>query len=213
MNPYPLLHQLIDQLEHFQRAHQGARAVSDFAHWLLREEAASSETTENRRTPEQAFQFVRMNTLFYRTARQYARKALEGTPLRSEDEYAYLDLLKNGPLPKTALIHLNRHEKPTGMDIIRRLVASGLARQSDNPDDGRSQLIHITESGSALVQQLAPRMQFVAELSTGNATEGDMTRSIAFLDELEQFHQLVLAKTKGNGLVDLVHTAKALFAR
>jgi len=204
------MHDLLHGLERYEHQRSAiSHSIEDFAHWILqnKSKAGLSDTI-----PDAALEIHRVSQLvvfLQRYAKQYARKALEGTSLSSEDEFVYLIILyQAGPMSKTTLIHENRHEKPTGMDIIRRMIEAGYMAQSDNPDDGRSKLLHITPEGRDLIEKLNSRMDFVAELVTGNLTTDELQTLVYLLEKLENYHQLVQAKTKGGDFADLIKAVK-----
>lgn len=207
MKSYQIVRELLDHLERYEQAHKGRSSVPDFAHWILREQVQEPSA------PVSPFEVHRISQLvvyLQRYAKGYTRKALEETSLSSDDELIYLIILfHNGPMSKTALIHENRHEKPTGMDIIRRLINAGFVVQSENPEDGRSKLLQITESGRLLVQKLEPRMHFVAELVTGNLDQNELNTLFFLLEKLETYHQVIQAKVKGGDFADLIRAVKA----
>lgn len=207
MKSYQIVRELLDHLERYEQAHKGRTSVPDFARWVLDEQPKESLAY----VP--SFEMHRISQLvvyLQRYAKGYTRKALEGTPLSSDDELIYLIILfHSGPMSKTALIHENRHEKPTGMDIIRRLINAGFIVQSENPEDGRSKLLQITESGRLLVQKLEPRMHFVAELVTGNLDQNELNTLFFLLEKLETYHQVIQAKVKGGDFADLIRAVKA----
>ncbi len=207
MKSYQIVRDLLDHLERYEQAHKGRSSVPDFARWVLQEQPKGPSV------PVLAFEMHRISQLvvyLQRYAKGYTRKALEGTALNSDDELIYVIILfHNGPMSKTALIHENRHEKPTGMDIIRRLISAGFIAQSDNPEDGRSKLLQITESGKNLVQKLEPRLNFVAELLTGNLDQNELGTLFHLLEKLENYHQVIQAKSKGGDFADLIRAVKS----
>ena len=210
MKTYKILHDLLHNLESYEHQRlEISHSIEDFARWILQNnakivgnESLSGETIETHRVSQ-------LVVYLQRYAKQYARKALEDTILSSEDEFVYLIILyQAGPMSKTALIHENRHEKPTGMDIIRRMIEAGFMGQSDNPDDGRSKLLHITPEGRELIERLNTRMDFVAELVTGNLKADELQTLIYLLEKLENYHQFIQAKTKGGDFADLIRAVK-----
>jgi DNA-binding MarR family transcriptional regulator len=94
------------------------------------------------------------------------------------------------------------------MDIIRRMIEAGFMAQSDNPEDGRSKLLHITPEGRDLIDKLSTRMDFVAELVTGNLSSEELHTLVFLLEKLENYHQLIQAKTKGGDFADLIRAVK-----
>lgn len=197
---YELLHTLLPYLEAYERAYPKAQGPQHFAVWLLR------QTTESDPVPAGESEQAAENTdsgigklLVYlnRYRKVYARKALEGSALGTVDEFAYLALLiEQGPLTKSDLIQRNRHEKPTGMEIIRRLLVLGMAVQSDDPDDRRSKRLTITTLGTATAGQVAGQMGKVSTLLTGTLSAAEKMLLLQLLEKLEGFHQLTMARLR-----------------
>jgi DNA-binding MarR family transcriptional regulator len=211
MKSYQIAKDLLDQLEQYERQNPQNVSIKGFTRWMMQTQEIIPKESEAafEMNPEEASMISQYVVLLQRYAKGYARKALAGTPIGSEDEFIYLIILmENGAMSKTALIQQNRHEKPTGMDIIRRLIAAGYIEQSDNPEDKRSKLLNISREGKAIVEKLYPRMQFVAELVAGNLTPGEASTLLSLLEKLEHYHQFIQAKTKGGDFADLLRAMK-----
>ncbi|MEO6037050.1 MAG: MarR family transcriptional regulator [Saprospiraceae bacterium] len=198
---YELLQTLLPYLEAYERAYPKARPPQHFAVWLLRQTTESEQLAEqNGDQPTQESPDVSIGKLLVylnRYMKIYARKALEGSSLGTMDEFVYIAMLiERGPLTKSDLIQRNRHEKPTGMEIIRRLLALGLVVQSDDPDDRRSKRLTITPPGMEAFGQVAGQMSKVSTLLTGNLSAAEKMLLLQLLDKLEAFHQLTLAKLR-----------------
>jgi MarR family transcriptional regulator, lower aerobic nicotinate degradation pathway regulator len=200
---YGLLNQLLPLLEAFERAFPGEQDPQRFAVWLMAQQPAVEETTPSdiatSRQESEASALVRLLAFLHRYARLYARKGLEATNLGSLEEYAYLDTLRqSGPISKTELIQKNRHEKPTGMEIIRRLLDLGLMLQQDDRDDRRSKLVSLSPQGIELLDTLTETMQKIFRLTTGNLSAVERLQLLQLLEKLERFHQVVQARLKTN---------------
>lgn len=198
---YDLLQTLLPHLEAYERAYPKGQSARHFAVWLLRQTTDPEELQEGsagaaeREKTDGAI--GKLLIYLNRYIKVYARKALEGSPLGTMDEFVYLVMLtEQGALTKSDLIQRNRHEKPTGMEIIRRLLALGLIAQSDDLDDRRSKRLTITPQGTNVSGQVAGQMAKVSTLLTGNLTMAEKLLLLQLLDKLENFHQLVLAKLK-----------------
>lgn len=210
---YELLQTLLPYLEVYEKAYPKQQNPQHFAVWLARQSAnkqqvASRKTSDGNEKSDSA-EIGTLLVFLNRYARNYAKKALEGSALGSMDEFVYLAiLLEAGAQTKSELIYRNRHEKPTGMEIIRRLLAAGLVVQSDDPNDRRSKQLQITENGQALVKQVVEKMDFVTELLTGNLNSAEKLLLLQILDKLEDFHQFIQAKTKGGDFAETVRIVR-----
>ncbi len=198
---YDLLQSLLPQLEAYERAYPKMHQPKHFAVWLLRQNGENEPDIEQdvEQPPREHTDVAigRLLVFMNRYVKVYVRKALEGSPLGTMDEFVYLAMLiEQGPLTKSDLIQRNRHEKPTGMEIIRRLLALGMVVQNDDPDDRRSKRLSILPLGMATFQQVAGQMGKVSTLLAGNLSAAEKMLLLQLLDKLETFHQLTLAKLK-----------------
>lgn len=200
---YRLLESLLPHLEAYERLYpQQAPQLHHFAVWLARQ-STEADTGASPRSVESApatsidAANAQLLAFLYRYARTYAKKALEGAVLGTMDEFAYLNtLFSQGPMSKSDLIQIHRHEKPTGMEIIRRLLAMGLIDQRDDVHDRRSKVLSPTEAGRAMLNQTSANMGKAAQLLMGNLTPSEKMALYQLLEKLEQFHQVVQAKMK-----------------
>lgn len=193
---YALLTALLPLLESYEKAYPSDTDPQRFAVWL------SLQATATGKAPTAIAQedglLLQLLGFFNRYVRGYARKALEGSPLHTIDEYAYLAAVQAaGSLTKSALIQQQRHEKPTGMEIIKRLLELNLLVQADDPADRRSKRLTLTPEGTQLVDALAPNMQQVGRITAGNLTPLERVQLLQLLQKLETFHQVVQAKIRG----------------
>lgn len=212
---YQLLQTLLPLLEEYEKTNTKADDVQHFAVWLTRQQANPIEAEEpvmqplGPETPEVAI--GRLLFFMTRYARNYCRKALEGMVLGSMDEFVYLSSLHClGSMTKSELIHSNRNEKPTGMDIIKRLLAMGLIRQEDDLEDRRSKQIAISEKGLEVLMPLYGRMGLVSHIVAGNLTKSERITLVQLLEKLELFHQVMQAKTKNESFEGMLKVAVGL---
>ncbi len=105
-------------------------------------------------------------SLLHRYSKGYIKRALTASDLlQSEEEYSYLASLMSGkPQTKTELNALNAMEKTSGAEIIRRLVAKGLAEERPDERDRRSVLVTITPLGRAELMKVFPLLRTAALL-------------------------------------------------
>lgn len=193
---YALLTALLPLLESYEKAYPGDTDPQRFAVWL------GSQADVVGKAPAAIAKedglLLQLLGFFNRYVRGYARKALEGSPLHTIDEYAYLAAVQAaGSLTKSALIQQQRHEKPTGMEIIKRLLELNLLAQTDDPADRRSKRLTLTPEGMQLVDALAPNMQQVGRITAGNLNPLERAQLLQLLQKLEAFHQVVQAKIRG----------------
>lgn len=208
MNRYDLLKQLLEHVEDYEKGKNSLDDlnINDFAHWLSAKtrplptaepivfDGDKTVTTDNS-------ELGQLVSLLYRYVKIYAKQAMEDSPLNNVDEFSYLIVpMVHGEMSKTELISHNVHEKTTGMEIIKRLTKLGFLEQNAAPNDGRSQLVRISDSGRQVLFPLLTEMRKVSLIANGNLTEVELTTLIGLLKKLEIFHKDILHHEK---MVDL----------
>ena len=202
-NRYEFLQNLLGQVETYEKEKGAVEHwdISDFAQWL------SIQTSTPKVAPPKMGEEAGLGELVtsvYRYAKLYSKKAMEDTPLSSIDDFGYLiNLFVHGEMTKTELIGRNIHEKPTGMEIIKRLLKQGFLSQSDDPQDGRSQLVNINETGRFVLFQLLNQMRKVETIAHGKLNQQEQAALLYLLRKLHVFHNNIY-KTEKNIDLDLI---------
>jgi DNA-binding MarR family transcriptional regulator len=124
-----------------------------------------------------------------RYAKSYIKKALDGTPLQTGEDFTALAiLLTHDNLSKSELISYNLQEKTSGTEVIRRLISAGLVKQWDDLKDKRSKHIAITDEGKELLYRVFVDMDNVGKMITGKLTIAEKFTLQYLLQKLENFH-------------------------
>ncbi|WP_432707996.1 MarR family winged helix-turn-helix transcriptional regulator [Pedobacter sp.] len=127
----------------------------------------------------------------YRYAKLQAKAAIANTSFSTPDDFIYLiSLISFGSMTKTALIKKNVHEKSAGIQIINRLINSGLAEQSATDVDKRNRMIHITEKGIQLLQESMDNIRKASSNVTEPLSYTEKMDLVRLLLKLENFHEL-----------------------
>jgi DNA-binding MarR family transcriptional regulator len=208
---YELLSSLLPFLEEYERTYPKHQHPQHFAVWLARQTSTEEQVSgkDAGTAVTEATDIQRIVLFLNRYMKSYAKKALEVSSLGSLDEYLYLHAVsQSGGLSKSDLIYRNRHEKPTGMEIIRRLLAGGLIKQTDDQEDRRSKQLHITENGQNVLDQVVARIGFVTELLSGSLNGAEKLLLLQILEKMESFHQLLQARTKGGDFEEITRAIK-----
>ncbi|QTE39030.1 MarR family winged helix-turn-helix transcriptional regulator [Mucilaginibacter sp. P25] len=203
MKSYQLIHQLIDLVDELEKENQGREvSLQDFTGFLLNkvgDPAVNNHSSEVRfgdndsAALDIAYQLDnnigRLFVFMSRYAKSYIKKALEGTPLQTAEDFTALAILLTHPhLSKSELISHNLQEKTSGTEVIRRLVVSGLVRQWDDEKDKRSKHIAITDEGKKLLFQVFEHTNYVGQIITGRLTFAEKFTLQYLLQKLENFH-------------------------
>jgi len=222
---YKLLKEIVEKLEQYEASHEDKNQISlqGFASFITvnnKKELESKhlESGDNSGIVKGEFGeidpmsstleiVIGQNIIFlYRYAKQYTKKALKDSELRTADEFTYLATLLNyTKLSKIELINKSVQEKTTGMETIKRLLKNNLIEQFDNPDDNRSQLIQLTEKGRGVLFGVFHNMDLVSKIIVGNLTENEKIQLALLLKKLDNYHHDIHTNKKGLGLEFLVY--------
>lgn len=203
MKSYQLIHQLINLVEQLEEESPGREhSIQDFTGFMLNkvgQPTADGRTGEVRFgnhdsvAVERAYQLDnnigRLFVFMSRYAKSYIKKALEGTPLQSAEDFTALAILNtHDHLSKSELISYNLQEKTSGTEVTRRLIAAKLVRQWDDPKDKRSKHIAITDEGKQVLYRVFVDMSNVGKIITGKLSIAEKYTLQHLLQKLEDFH-------------------------
>jgi DNA-binding MarR family transcriptional regulator len=203
MKSYQLIHQLITLVEQLEDERNGAEVtIQDFAGFLLNQVGdpagdivngdirfGKNETTAQELAYQLDNNIGRLFVYMSRYAKSYIKKALDGTALQTAEDFTGLAiLLTHDHLTKSELISHNLQEKTSGTEVIRRLIAAGLARQWDNPEDKRGKYVGITDKGKQLLYEVFVDMSYVGKMITGKLSVSEKLTLQYLLQKLEHFH-------------------------
>src|SRR3954471_4219728 len=90
-----------------------------------------------------------------RTARRLRQEAGGGLSPTLTAALATVD--RHGPLTPSELAAKERVQRPTATRLIAKLEGDGLVARTPDPEDGRSSLIAITETGHELLEDVRTR--------------------------------------------------------
>ncbi|PRY54455.1 DNA-binding MarR family transcriptional regulator [Arcticibacter pallidicorallinus] len=126
----------------------------------------------------------------FRYAKLQAKSAIIDTEFSTPDDFIYLiTLMSFGSMSKTALIKMNVHEKSAGIQIVNRLIKSGLVEQTGHSGDKRNKIIHITPKGTELLNQNMQNIRIATRNVTEPLTYQEKMDLIRLLSKLEDFHE------------------------
>ena len=150
-------------------------------------------------------------SLLHRYSKGYIKRALMASDLlQSEEEYSYLASLMSGkPQTKTELNALNAMEKTSGAEIIRRLVAKGLAEERPDERDRRSVLVTITPQGRAELMKVFPQLHTAALLLSAPLQEQQQATLDFLLHYLCRALSTLPPAKSDSDLAELLRTLRA----
>lgn len=202
---YQLLRSIIDMTERFESENNAQnKNLNDFIHWI-RDQSSTDNTFLQEQTPtfytDEHLPGLVSKLIVYmsRYAKLYIKKVLEGSKIQTMDEFGYLvSLLQFGPMNKTQLVLQNIQEKPTGVDIINRLIKQGLITEKPNEIDKRSKNLEVSKEGQEELDKLFPLMNKTSNLILGDLTNSEKSQLLTILQKLHNYHNPIFLNHLNN---------------
>jgi len=200
---YELVRNVIQLLEEFEQSNAESTYTCDiegFKHWVSVTSLTSGvnhepnwESKENGRSAESVISTLLVHLNRY--AKTYSKSAMLDSPFSTQEEFIYLINLKAfGAMGKMELIKMNIQDKPTGIQIINRLIKHGWVSQTDSIHDKRSKVIELTELGEETLNAHMSKIRQATLIVSGNLSEAEKLQLIALLSKLTDFHQSIFNK-------------------
>jgi len=200
--------QLVNLWHDFEKEHPDEN-VDDFCRYHL---AALEIKKEKPATEsEKDFALLPIETKLARSAGRlsrfhasYARKALVDLDLNHLDDFLYLNALSRLKNPKKSeLIYENISEFSSGIEIIRRLIKLGLAKEFPDTLDRRSKRLRLTPKGQKVLIQCFTKMQELNFMVYRLLSTQDKELIYSMVRRLDKLHTDVYEKTKNKSLTEI----------
>ena len=194
---YKLLQEILQLAEIFENetntTDQNPKNIENFKNWIIKKNHSHHniepnwEGKNNGRSAESVIStlLVHLN----RFAKNYSKSAIYESEFSTQEEFIYLINLKAfGEMSKIQLIKKNIHDKPIGMQVIRRIIDQGWASQINSNIDKRSKIIAITQKGEKILEQQMDKIRSATQIVSGNLTQNEKFELIRLLNKLNEFH-------------------------
>ncbi|TAG89506.1 MAG: MarR family transcriptional regulator [Bacteroidetes bacterium] len=201
---YSLVHQILNWVESYENTTKNSEnyELSDVLAWIQEQINAPKKEIPavpfTLKTENLESEITALIISMYRYGKNYIKKALADTPLQTSDDFTYLVSLMKSPMTKTALIDNNIQEKPTGIEIIKRLLKNQWIEEENNPKDKRSKLVFLTEKGRNTLLQTFEKMLKVSEIIAADLELTEKWQLLFILKKLEAFHKPIFLNQKNN---------------
>ncbi len=135
--------------------------------------------------------FVHIN----RYAKTYSRSAIYNSAFSTQEEFFYLITLKAyGAMSKMHLIRRNLQDKPTGMQIINRLLLNGWVEQRASIGDKRTKEINITDKGIVTLDGQMGKIRAATNIVAANLSFKEKKQLMCLLQKLDDFHKPIFER-------------------
>lgn len=202
---YTLIKDIIQFVENFElqnSSSQYSKNLNGFKEWIYSDikrkkdlivEEPDWEGKKKGRSPESVINtlIVHMN----RYAKTYSKSAIYDSDFSTQDEFIYLINLKAfGSMTKIELIKKNIQDKPSGIQIINRLIQQGWVKQQHSATDKRSKIIRLTQKGLKTLARQMNKIRQATQVVTGDLTHQEKMQLIRVLNKLECFHHQIFSQ-------------------
>ena len=216
MSDYSIIMQLLPELETF-KAERGRHPsdLNELAAWLSerypadkvpRTQADLLQWNGKGKGGKPHYTASNLLTALGRYKMNYVRMALDGTAFDTYDEFAFvLSLVFAGPYTQSQLIDRHVQLKPTGMEVIKRLLRRELIEQVASETDKRSKLLRATESGKKAFFEALSKINAVTDMVMAPLNEHERLTLLALLQKLDKPHREIFLHDRKSGLTELLH--------
>ena len=191
--------ELLKKWSEFKTIHKG-QGFSDFGRWL-----ANSDIQQKNENPSPIIKTGKPLTEEYSDQTQflasyflkrmnkfiriYTKDIFDNYGLNGSDDFSFLALIDKMDSPnKKELCTVNLTEITTGMDIIKKLVKTGLAEEIPDETDKRSKRMIITPKGKEIVEKVYQKLREMSEDVLGDLNQQERAVIIQFLARLNTYH-------------------------
>ena len=209
-NPFPLLQELISELERYGQTTSDLDLPA-FAAWLHRRHeppARAATLTPSHRVPQYLntlpplVQLVPLVVRLDHFTHAAAQQLLGDLPIAGMREFSVLALVSGGQTPTKSEIAANTQlELSTVTEVTRRLVQTGLVVEIADPKDRRARRLQITPAGQAVYAQGRNRVEQLSQYLYNPLTateQGELHRLLSILNAVHSVQTLPAAEPGAN---------------
>jgi DNA-binding MarR family transcriptional regulator len=206
---YAFIRQLTEAAEQYEAQNGNTQDLAAFGAWLQANYGNSCPFLQHLAASQVAQETIESRIgsyiiFLYRYAKGYTKKALEGSPLQTIDEFSFLiSLMFGGSKTKTELIQHAIQEKTSGMEVIKRLLKQGFIRQEEDSTDRRSKRLYITPEGQRTLFSVFEKMNQVSQIVAGNLSTSEREQLLQLLHKLHLFHKPIFLEQKEASLAEI----------
>lgn len=195
MKSYSLIKQLIEHVEAFERQADATSIDLDhFMAWMLANYNQSKSVESVKDVEGKNFElFAAME----RYTSYYLKEVFKDLPLTTIWDFSFVAILDaQGPTSMTDLIKKAKLEKPSGMEVIKRLIKRDFVERIPNTEDKRSKLLRNTEVGKQVLYTTYPKVVELSRTISGSLDTREKLILLSLLKKLDSFHSHRLGFTK-----------------
>ena len=202
---------LISEVKEFEQSshYKNGHSTDDFRVWM-------NEKAYQKENPTKLFlkhqhdvfdlenEICKQIILLGRFSKQMVRRGLNDFPMLANEEFTYLyRLMDYDSLTKMQLVEKNAHEKQTGLEIIKRLIKSGLIEEYQDVDDKRSKRVKVTVLGKDVFSKSVQDVTFTSRVLSAKLSDEEKQDLLVILKKLNDFHFTVYHDHKNESIKEI----------
>lgn len=199
---YDLIKDILTLLESFESSNKDENykvSIDGFCQWIIDNKSPidSSEIHWEGKANGRSIESVISTLLVHmgKYAKSYSKSAIYNSDFSTQDEFIYLITLNTfGAMSKTELIKRNKQDKPSGIQIINRLINFGWINQVDSDTDKRSKILEISQAGKAYLEYKMEDIRRATKVVSANLTENEKLELVRLLSKMDKFHHKIYSK-------------------
>lgn len=210
---FDLLTDLIEAFKQFQLTLQPGKksTLLDFGVWLNAQQYSKGQPMDAGHSEiigrnEIDVELGKLILYLNRYARLIIKKGLADFPELISEDFTYLYILMTAEsMTKIQLIEKNVQEKPSGLEVIKRLLKHGLVAERNDEHDRRSKRVFLTDKGRATFFSSVETMSKVSAIIAGKLTPDEKQQLFTLLKKLEDFHNPLFLNERSLPIDELLH--------
>jgi DNA-binding MarR family transcriptional regulator len=208
------MHELVKLITHwtsFTGKHPEAN-VEDFCRYVLAqnsgEDVPAQPSNEKRLVPmDLDSRFMRAVTRTAMSLWNYMKIALKDTSVKTLENFTFLASLHvHGECRKSEIINYAMIEFSTGIEILNRMIKSGMIKERIDPQDKRGRLLSLTEEGKKNLYACFKRNSMAKEILLQDVSEEDKKVCVLVLEPIHTRHAALSMANRSKSIEEVYDT-------
>jgi MarR family transcriptional regulator, lower aerobic nicotinate degradation pathway regulator len=200
-NSFELIKALMPLIEEYELAQPHTLDMRGFINFIYAKDGPHKPNIEDSGMQMKANQLGFFINYLFKFAKGYTKVALTNSPISTIDDFVFLaNLNREASIRKIDLIKQNMMEVPSGVEVIKRLIKSGLVSEFDDLEDKRSVRLQITDEGKRVIYIIFGEMNKVGKVLAGNLNDIEVSQLHGLLEKLFNHHQTIREIDLSEGL-------------
>lgn len=208
------MHELVKLITHwssFTDNHPNV-TVEDFCRYVLaqstKEELTNQIASQDKKVPiDLDSRFMRAVTRTAMSLWTYMRIALKDTSVKTLENFTFLASLHvHNESRKTEIINYAMIEFSTGIEILNRLIRSGMIQERVDPNDKRGRLLSLTAKGKKSLQECFKKTNVAKKILLQGVSEEDKKVCVFVLEPIHTRHAALSVESKSKTIEEVYET-------